>query len=141
MQASALLLDILHASLIKHEGLRLTPYKDTNGHLTIGVGHNLDDGISNKTAMQMLDDDIAVAKAGALKLFPNLLTFSLKRQAAIIELIFNMGEPTFSKFTTTIACIHAGAWSKAAENLLDSTWAKQVGGGRSNDIADMLRTG
>ncbi|HEX4373882.1 MAG TPA: hypothetical protein VHZ50_11320, partial [Puia sp.] len=45
--------------LIKQEGIRLFPYTDTTGHLTIGVGRNLvDTGIRNDEALYMLDNDI-----------------------------------------------------------------------------------
>lgn len=41
--------------LIRHEGLRLKPYKDSVGKLTIGVGRNLDDkGITKEEAMHLL---------------------------------------------------------------------------------------
>lgn len=132
--------DILHTNLIKHEGVKLKPYRDTAGVLTIGVGHNLENGITHKTVMQILDDDIDVATQDAKKIFPSLLTFSDNRQAALIELVFNMGLGTFSKFHTTIACIHAGNWKLGARNLLDSIWAKQVGH-RAIDIANMIENG
>ena len=49
----------MREQLVKHEGLRLMPYRCTSDKLTIGVGRNLDDrGISEATAMQMLDEDI-----------------------------------------------------------------------------------
>ena len=45
--------------LIKHEGLRLKPYKCTAGKMTIGVGRNLDDvGISEQEALDMLFNDV-----------------------------------------------------------------------------------
>lgn len=50
----------LREQLERHEGLRLKPYKDTVGKLTIGIGRNLDDkGISRKEAFALLDNDIA----------------------------------------------------------------------------------
>lgn len=132
--------DILHASLIKHEGFRSKPYKDTAGIWTIGYGHNIEEGISQKSAMALLDEDIDTAAIDAKKLFPNLSSFSANRQAAIIELVFNMGLGTFSKFTSTIAAIRNESWQQAADHLLDSLWAKQVKG-RANDIATMIAKG
>jgi lysozyme len=50
----------LRAQLYVDEGLRLKPYRDTVGHLTIGIGHNLDaKPISNRAADVILEDDIA----------------------------------------------------------------------------------
>ena len=52
-------LDVLKAELTRDEGLRLQPYRDSVGKLTIGVGHNLDaNGITYAAAMQILEDDI-----------------------------------------------------------------------------------
>jgi len=57
--------------LIKHEGLRLKPYLDTEGKLTIGVGRNLDDvGISKEEAMYLLGNDIQRAILSARDTFP-----------------------------------------------------------------------
>ena len=45
--------------LIKHEGLRLTPYRCPAGRLTIGIGRNLEDkGITEKEAVMLLKNDI-----------------------------------------------------------------------------------
>ena len=51
---------ILKDLIIKHEGLRLFPYRCSAGKLSIGVGRNLDDvGITRDEAEFMLDGDIA----------------------------------------------------------------------------------
>ena len=64
-------LDALRASLKLHEGLRLHPYADTTGHLTIGWGHDLtDDGIGTDLAELMLSEDISVAMQSAFQLIP-----------------------------------------------------------------------
>ena len=53
------LMNRIKAQLVRHEGLRLKPYRCTAGRLTIGIGRNLDDrGISQKEAYTMLERDI-----------------------------------------------------------------------------------
>ena len=53
------LMNRIKAQLVRHEGLRLKPYRCTAGKLTIGIGRNLDDrGISLKEAYAMLERDI-----------------------------------------------------------------------------------
>ena len=53
------LMNRIKAQLVRHEGLRLKPYRCTAGKLTIGIGRNLDDrGISLKEAYAMLESDI-----------------------------------------------------------------------------------
>ncbi len=52
----------LLSQLKTDEGFELKPYKDTQGKLTIGYGHNLtDNGISLSIAEQLLQDDINIA--------------------------------------------------------------------------------
>ena len=53
------MLEKLKEQLIRHEGLRLKPYRCTANKLTIGVGRNLDDvGISEDEALILLENDI-----------------------------------------------------------------------------------
>src|SRR6185312_8317915 len=54
----------LAALLRRHEGVRASPYRDVEGNLTIGVGHNLDCvPLSARAIDLILDDDIqAVAQ-------------------------------------------------------------------------------
>ena len=53
------LLERIKEQLVRHEGLRLKPYRCTAGKLTIGIGRNLDDcGISKTEAYVLLENDI-----------------------------------------------------------------------------------
>mgnify|MGYP004706280345 CR=1 FL=1 len=52
-------IDTLKTELVRDEGVRYSPYKDSVGKLTVGVGHNLDDvPLSHDAVMQILQDDI-----------------------------------------------------------------------------------
>ena len=128
--------------LIRHEGLRLKPYNDTVGKLTIGVGRNLDDvGISEREAMVLLSSDILQAKTSAAKIFwPEFESLNEARQSALIDMAFNLGEGKLRGFKSMIAAIKNGDFDSAAFHALDSKWATQVGH-RANEIAEMLRTG
>ena len=53
--------EILIKELTRDEGMRLMPYRDTVGKLTIGVGRNLDDvGISLDEANMLLTNGITI---------------------------------------------------------------------------------
>ncbi len=55
----AKLLERIKEQLVRHEGLRLKPYRCTAGKQTIGIGRNLDDyGISQTEAYVLLENDI-----------------------------------------------------------------------------------
>jgi lysozyme len=126
--------------LIRDEGLRLTAYKCTAGKTTIGVGRNLDDvGISAAEADLLLQNDLAHIEAQALT-FPWYVTLDAVRQAVILSLIFNLGLRGFQGFVNTIKSIEAGNYADAAERLMESKWAKQVGQ-RANRLSEMMRTG
>jgi len=53
------LMNRIKAQLVRHEGLRLKPYRCTAGKLTISIGRNLDFcSISHKKTYTMLERDI-----------------------------------------------------------------------------------
>jgi lysozyme len=133
--------DALIARLIRHEGLRLKPYRDTAGKLTIGVGRNLDDvGLSWAEAMGLLDNDIAAARQSLDQRWPWWRKLDPVRGGAMIELVFNLGAGGLAAFTTVLMRVEAGAFSSAADDLLATKWARQVGG-RAQELAGMIRTG
>jgi lysozyme len=55
-------------------------------------------------------------------------------------MIFNLGIARFSAFKKTISLIEEGSYSEAAQEMLDSRWANQVGS-RANELSEMMRTG
>lgn len=134
------MIEQLRKMLVRHEALRLRPYRDSVGKLTIGVGRNLDDvGISEPEAMLLLSNDIGAAKTEAQKLlwFGRLDSV---RQDVIIDMIFNLGLPKFLLFKDTIQAIEMANWPEAAAHMLNSKWAAQVGK-RADELAQMMLTG
>ncbi len=132
--------DRLIQTLIEHEGLRLKPYVDTVGKITIAVGRNLTDrGISLAEANLMLTNDINNSVAEAMK-FSWFKGLNDVRKEAIVMMIFNVGLPRFKSFKKMIEALDLGDYSKAAEEALDSHWASQVGQ-RATFIALMIETG
>jgi lysozyme len=130
----------LYDVLKRDEGLRLQPYRDTVGKLTIGYGRNLDDvGISLGEAEVMLKNDVRKADAEAAKYvwFDGL---DEARQAVVICMIYNLGPKGFAGFKNTIASIAAGNYDDAASRMLQSKWATQVGN-RAYRLAAAMRTG
>lgn len=126
--------------LIEHEGVRLKPYTDTVGKLTIGVGRNLDDvGISHQEAMLMLDNDISAAENDLLHQFPWYADLDTERQAAMINLRFNMGLKGLMTFKRFLAAMSLGLYHEAAGELLDSKWAKQVQPSRVASITTLIK--
>lgn len=127
-------------TLKRHEGLRLKPYKDSVGKTTIGIGRNLDDvGITENEAIYLLNNDIdkAYREARSFWWFDSLNSV---RQEVVVNMIFNLGFPTFSQFKNTIKAISEQNWNLASQEMLDSRWASQVGR-RAIELADAMRRG
>jgi len=131
----------LKEMLIKHEGLKLKPYHCTAGKLTIGVGRNIEDrGISLTTALQMLDEDIEISVAELIKNFPRYITLSENRKMVLIDMCFNLGWPRLRGFKKMFAALEVEDYNEAANQMLDSNWAKQVGQ-RAKTLEAMMRQG
>ena len=131
----------LHEMLIRHEGLRLKPYRDTVGKLTIGVGRNLDDvGITREEALMLLNDDIAKVRREVNRTFAWFADLNPVRKYVVLNMVFNIGLPRFRQFKKTIAAIRTKDWEGAAREMLDSRWTRQVGR-RARELATMMKSG
>ncbi len=127
--------------LKRHEGLKLKPYKCTADKLTIGVGRNLEDvGISEEEAEMLLQNDINRATKQILAEFPWTRELDEVRFSALINFTFNVGIGTVGKFVNAMALLRDGSYDMAADEFLNSRWAKQVGQ-RAIDVTDQIRTG
>ncbi len=131
----------LKEMLIRHEGLRLKPYRDTVGKLTIGIGRNLDDvGITREEATMLLNHDIAKVQREVNEAFPWFSSLNGVRKNVVLNMVFNLGLPRFRQFKKAIAAIKAKRWHEAANQMLDSRWARQVGR-RARELASMMKSG
>ena len=134
-------LDRLKSDLIRDEGSRAKPYLDTVGKTTIGVGHNLDDRPLTEDQIDwLLADDIDQAEEDldAINLRWRLLTD--ERQLVLLNMAFNLGRTRLAMFRRMWAAITGGRFNDAAEEMLDSRWARQVGV-RAERLASRMRNG
>lgn len=132
---------LLRTQLVRHEALRLKPYKDTVGKLTIGVGRNLDDvGITEDEAMELLENDIKSVEQTLTSKVACFGSLDDPRQRVLADMAFNMGTAKLLTFVKFLAAVEARDWERAADEMLDSTWAKQVGK-RATELATQLREG
>ena len=133
--------DKLTRQLKRDEGVRLKPYVDTVGKLSIGVGRNLTDkGISSAEAIYLLAGDVASATDDLYKALPWVCGLDEARRGAFINLTFNMGINGLLSFVNMLGYARNGLWDKVAEHLLKSKYAGQVGD-RAVRLAEQLRTG
>ena len=110
--------------------------------MTIGYGRNLDAvGITEAEADIMLRADIEIAERGAQALVGNVWDqLSSPRQAVLINMTFNLGRTRLAAFKNFLAALRAADYDTAADEMLDSRWARQVGG-RATRLSDAMRRG
>lgn len=139
--------------LRQHEGLRLQVYDDATGkaiqpgsHVvgnpTIGFGTLIcaPGGITEAEAEMLLANRVKIATVAAKRLAPGLIDDEPERFDVLAEMCFQMGMTGVAKFTQTLLAIKQHRWSDAANEMLDSTWARQTPN-RAHALAEVMRTG
>lgn len=123
--------------------MRLQPYLDSQGYLTIGIGRLLDPkvggGITEEEAIYLLRGDIVRHEHELVHTFPVVRKLSRERFYAILNMAFNLGIPRLKTFRNMWDAIHRKDWERAAAEMLNSRWAKQVGR-RAIELSDIMRT-
>ena len=128
-------LDDTKKMIIRHEGIRDMPYKDSLGLWTVGVGHLIGDGktlppeynrkFTQAEIMKMFDDDFEHHAKAAEKI-PGYSKANQGGQGALIDLTFNMGPSWYKKWPNFCKKLAAGDFKGAADELAGSKWAQQV---------------
>ena len=127
--------------LVHHEGIKLFPYTDTTGNLSIGCGRSLSTrGITQIEAFYLLDDDIQYFLDKLNHFLPFFTKMSENRQVALVDMCFNLGVQGFLNFRNMILALESGDYERAAREMLDSKWAEQTGE-RATTLANIIRTG
>lgn len=122
------------------EGLRLTPYRDTRGVLTIGYGINLDQGITRVEAEMLLEGRVA-DRIGALTVtLPWFPTLAPARQRVLINMAYQLGVGGLLGFRHMLEALRRGDYELAADEMLDSDWARQTPA-RAQRLAQEMRAG
>ena len=127
--------------IIYHEGLELKPYRCTAGHLTIGIGRNLDDrGITEDEARFLCQNDVDIVEQELTRKLPFIVGLDDVRIRVLLDMAFNLGVPRLSAFSNMWAALEEGDYKQAAVEMLDSRWARQVGR-RATNLSQMMETG
>ena len=131
-------IEALREQLKVDEGVKYEIYKDHLGYPTFGIGHLITeddpehgepDGteISEDRVNEVFESDVAKFVSEAKILFSDLDELPDVAQQVIVNMAFNMGRPRLSKFKNFIAGVNDRDWVRAAEEMMDSRWADQVG--------------
>ena len=131
-------IEALREQLKIDEGVKYEIYKDHLGYPTFGIGHLITENdpehgepdgkeISEDRVNEVFATDVAKFVSESKILFPDLDELPDVAQQVIVNMAFNMGRPRLSKFKNFIAGVNDRDWTRAAEEMMDSRWANQVG--------------
>ena len=131
------------------EGVKNEIYLDHLGLPTCGVGHLIRESdpehglevgtyIDDERVNELFDQDMQTTLIECGHLYPNFDNLPDEAQKIIANMMFNLGRPRLSKFIKMREHVNNGAWSDAANEMLDSRWAKQVPN-RANRLIQRMR--
>ncbi len=126
-----------------HEGYRDRVYFDSIGIPTGGYGHAFLPGSPLPPIVcDILFEHDFNSAVKDYEIIVNRYQLDLDpvRRAVIIDMLFNMGLSRLQGFKKMLAALSIGDWDRAADEMLDSKWAMQVGN-RSTYLAEMMRKG
>ena len=142
MTTSALIL-----SLKMDEGFRGTAYQDTEGLWTIGYGHHdnhIHAGViwtqafaTNQLLQDVANTEMGMDRSPALSWWQQV---NDPRQDVLVNMAFNLGVAKLATFTTFLPLVKSGQYAQAADDMLTTDWAKEVGA-RAHRLASQMRTG
>ena len=140
---------LLIGELRRDEGVRYEPYNDTRGIPTVGVGHNLRTSplpdvwsypLADAQVDQLLKSDLQVVYKGLTDNLPWWLFLDPVRQRVLANMCFNMGITKLLTFQNTLTFVKKGQFILAAQCMVSSVWATQVGE-RAVRLENMMKTG
>tara|TARA_B100000989_G_scaffold141797_1_gene105571 strand:- start:432 stop:881 length:450 start_codon:yes stop_codon:yes gene_type:complete len=127
----------LRKELEMDEGVKYEIYNDHLGYATFGIGHlvrnsdpehgqEIGTPVSEERVIAAFDEDVQDVLADCERLYNDFNVLPEECQMIIANMMFNMGRPRLSKFKGMKAGVDAQDWNKAADEMIDSNWYKQV---------------
>ena len=127
-----------------HEGVETHAYKCSASKITIGVGRNIDPeggiGLQEDEIDYLLQNDIDRIITELDFEYGWFSELNEARQDAMVDISFNLGQTRLRKFQKALTAMAKSDWDTAADEFMDSKWAKQVGN-RAKELTGMIRTG
>ena len=138
---------LLIEELRRDEGVRYSPYLDSVGVKTVGVGHNLE-AHPLDLSYPLTDEQVdLILSADLVSVFHDLdgnigwwRTLSYPRQRVLANMCFNLGITRLLGFRRMLLAVERGHYDQAAREMLQSKWATQVFD-RAIRLAEMMAKG
>ena len=142
-------LNRLREDLETDEGVKYEIYLDHLGYPTFGIGHLIreDDPehgwevgteISESRVVEAFEQDVQTVPSDCNTLYPDFDELPEEAQQVIANMMFNLGRPRLSAFKGMKAGVDARDWNRAADEMIDSRWYKQVTN-RAQRLVDRIR--
>jgi lysozyme len=139
----------LREDLETDEGVKYEIYLDHLGYPTFGIGHLIreDDPehgqatgteVSESRVAEAFEQDVQTVLSDCAKLYSDFEELPEEAQLVIANMMFNLGYPRLSAFKGMKAGVDARDWNRAADEMIDSRWYKQVTN-RAQRLVDRIR--
>ena len=130
-------LEQLREQLEIDEGCVYEIYNDHLGYATFGIGHlvtesdpengqELGTPVSESRVIEAFEQDVQTVLSDCAILYPDFDELPEEAQQIIANMMFNLGRPRLSKFKGMKAGVDARDWERAADEMVDSAWYRQV---------------
>ena len=127
----------LRKELEVDEGVKYEIYNDHLGYPTFGIGHLVRDTdpehgqeigtpVSEDRVIEAFNNDVESVLNDCTILYGDFSKLPEEAQLIIANMMFNLGRPRLSKFKGMKAGVDARDWKKAADEMIDSAWYRQV---------------
>jgi lysozyme len=111
----------------EYEGFSSLVYECTAGYQTIGYGRNIEQkGITKSEAEFLLHNDLEQSIKEISNIVKDFNDLPDKVKLVLIDMTYNLGLSKLLTFEKMLDAIDAKNWEKAAEELLDSKYARQT---------------
>ena len=130
-------IDKLREEIAADEGEVHEIYLDHLGLPTFGIGHLVRDDdpesglpvgtpVDDDRVVSAFESDIETVLSDCNKLYSDFDDLPEEAQRVIANMMFNMGRPRLSKFKGMKSGVDARDWNRAADEMVDSRWYRQV---------------
>ena len=127
-------------SIKHHEGFVKHVYDDSLGIPTIGYGFAIKDLVLEEDLCdEILLRKLRILGRSVMSKFPFFDSLPSDCKTVLMEMCYQLGVTGVSKFKKALKAMEDGDWEKAADEMLDSKWAKQTPN-RAKEMSDIIRS-
>ena len=123
-----------------HEGFVEHVYDDSLGIPTIGYGFAIKDLVLEEDLCdEILLRKLRILGRSVMGKFPFFDSLPSDCKDVLMEMCYQLGVTGVSKFKKALKAMEDGDWEKAADEMLDSKWAKQTPN-RAKELSNIVRS-